>query len=332
MKEGFAWEPAFDRLFALGWPHVRFVVDGHGDDAEAGRHATTAIDGSLEGHYFVQWPRQVALRYVRAFGGRGSGAFTTRNAFVSAAVGAETPQVTEAEAREMLAARVRAGGPTGTWFTEHFVLLLEALVGTEVVLDALTGALEGEVGTDEEVEQLAYAVGFLLLRVDAGVVEHQRARLRAVIERAGSDDYLHDGLACALGGGAAARSMGRNPIYYHHVIDDPEAVREAVEAGRWLPSARHVFLGGEAVLEAVAPHWKMQKDAELQGKLALQLAPIRSPVAVRILADMGGRSKVKRELPGICARFSEHMRPDLERLAEDAAVGAGARALLAAWA
>jgi hypothetical protein len=330
VRENFAWEPNYDQLFALGWPHLRTLLDGHEDDTDAGKHVATVIDGSLEGHYFVRWPRQVALRYVRAFGCRGSGALTTKNPYVAAVVEADAEPVTAAEAKEMLAARVRAGGPTGSWFVEHFILLLEAMVGTEVVLDGLTESLAGEVGTDNEVEQLGYMLGFLLLRVDAGVAANQRAKLEAILERTSSGTYLYDGLACSLGGAAAARSMGKNPVYYHHANDEPAAVLDAVEAGEWLPSARHVFLGGEAVLEAVAPYWKKQNGAELQRKLARQLAPIRSPVAVRILAEMSEKSKAKKQVPAICAEFTDFMLPELAKLTSDPVLGAGARTLVSA--
>ena len=329
-KKGFAWEPDYDSLFALGWPHLRLVVADHEDDRDATKWANTAIGGSIEGHYLVEWPEQVALRYVRAFGGRGAGAWSAKNEHVAACIAAEATPPSEDEVRQMLADRVKRGGPTGSWFTEHFVLLLEAFVGTEVVLDGLTSALEGDVGGDEEVEQYGFVLGFLLLRVAPKVAAKQRARLQAVLEKTPSSDYLYDGLACALGGGEAARSMGNNPIYYHHAIDDPDGVRQAVAAGKWLPSARHVFIGGDPVLEIVVKSWNKQKDAELQRKLATQLAPISSPLAVRILAEMAAKSKAKKDLPRICAPFAKHMKADLEALTGDKAAGPGAKALLAA--
>ena len=324
LREGFAWDPTHDRLFALGWPHLRILADDHEDDRSPEAGATRVIDGSIEGHYLVRWPVEVARRFLRASGGRGAGSLTTRNAHVASAVAAGARPASAPEAREMLAARVRLGGPTGSWFVEHFVLLLEAEVGTDVVLDGLTTALEGEVGTDNEVEQLGYLVGFLLLRAEAEAASRFRARLETVLGRTDRASYLYDGLACSLGGAEAARSMGKNPVYYHHALDEPIAVVDAVRAGKWLPSARHVFLGGEAVLEAVAPHWKKQKGAELQRKLAEQLAPIRSPTAVRILAEMASRSKAKKELPAICAPFARHLLPELERLLRDPHAGAGA--------
>lgn len=329
LKKGFAWEPQDDALFALGWPHLRLLVADHADDAQATAFAEKAIDGSMEGHYLVRWPRQVAFRYLRAFGERGSGALSLRNEHVASIAATEAEPPTEEEARAMIADRVRRGGSTGTWFTEHFVLLLEGVVGSEVVLDALATALEGERGTDEELEQLAFATGFLLLRVPSRVAAVQRKRLQEVLESSSGDDYLTDGLSCAIGGGAAARAVALNPIYYHHALDDPEAVREAVKAGLWLPSARHVFIGGEEVLETIAPHWRKAKETELQRKLAEQLAPIQSLVAVRILAEMAVKSKARKQVPQICAAYAAHMKPHLEALVDDATVGPGAQLLLA---
>ena len=331
LQEGFCWEPEGDALFALGWPHLRLTIAGHADDRKAEKNATKSIGKSIEGHYLVQWPQQVALRYVRAFGGRGAAAWSMKAEYVAAAAAAESQAVTEDEAREMLADRVRRGGPTGEWFVEHFVLLLESMVGTEVVLDGLTTALEGEVGTDNEVHQIGYTLGFLLLRVGQKAAKKQRARLQAVLEKTEESDDLYDGLACSLGGAEAARAMGMNPDFYHHAADDPQAVREAITAGEWLPSARHVFIGGEAVLETIAPFWKKQKGSELHRKLALQLAPIRSAVAVRILADMASKSKAKKQLPKICAPYAKHMKPHLDALVKDEAVGPGAESLLASF-
>ena len=327
-KTGFCWTAEDDALFALGWPHLRLVAPGHADDKKPEKNLIRSIDKSLEGHYFVCWPQQVALRYVRAFGSRGKGAWTTRNKSLAKAAAAEAKPVTEKQARKMLAVRVRGGGPVGSWYVEHFVLLLEAQVGAEVVLDALVEALECKVGAKSEVEHLQFTLGFLLLRVAPELAKKQRARLQAVLDGTNSSDKKYDGLRCSLGGAKAARSMGMNPSFYHHAADDPQVVRDAVKAGKWLPSARHVFIGGESVIETIAPFWKRQKGAELQRKLAAHLAPVRSTFAVRVLADMAGKSSAKKQIPQICSPYLEYMREELESLAKDSAVSVGAKALL----
>ena len=67
VRRGFATSPDYDVLFALGWPHIRFVVDGHREDEEPQAHALRILAMPEPPARFA-WPRMVAQGVVRAWG------------------------------------------------------------------------------------------------------------------------------------------------------------------------------------------------------------------------------------------------------------------------
>lgn len=294
IREGIALRPEDDLLLALGWPHLRFVVDGHRDDKDPEKNVNKAI-ASLEGHYGDVWPAEVATRYVHAFGAR-PGAFNKRVASVKEAIAQEGVEVDEARAEEWLGRLFTRPGFTRHWFVEHFVFLVEAFVGSDLVLESLVSGLEsmGELSREEEASYAAYTTGMLMLRVPETAAQDAHNRLAAVRDRR-KRGLVFDRLTLVMGGAQAARDKSLNPMFYHHVTDDPSAVVAAVEAGEWLPSVRLVQLGGEAVLEAFAPHWRRHEDRELQLRLVEQLAKLSSPIATQVLDEMATTSKVKKQ-------------------------------------
>ena len=68
----FARTPEFEDLFARGYPHLRRLVDGHPDDQTAEATAECMLDAIDAAHYHVDWPREVAHRYVRGLANVGS--------------------------------------------------------------------------------------------------------------------------------------------------------------------------------------------------------------------------------------------------------------------
>src|SRR5579859_6079511 len=57
-----------DRLYALGWPHLRRLVDKHKLDKKPEETARAILDEPDPPSQFgVEWPRETASRIVRAF-------------------------------------------------------------------------------------------------------------------------------------------------------------------------------------------------------------------------------------------------------------------------
>src|SRR5262245_54352129 len=65
-KPGFAFTPDQDLKFALGWPQMVELVEGHPSDQDP---LASAIDALRPGYPFIQvaWPKEVAARIGRAF-------------------------------------------------------------------------------------------------------------------------------------------------------------------------------------------------------------------------------------------------------------------------
>ena len=294
VREGIALTPEDDLLLALGWPHLRTLDHKHRDDKKAEK-AMMKVLQSLEGYYGDVWPAEVASRYVRAFGTRTSG-FTERSPSVIKAIAVGGVEVEDQSAKEWLASLFTRSGCTGIWFVEHFVLLLEAFVGPDLVLESLVSGLEsmGKLEREEEASYAAYTAGFVMLRVPPDSAEKARERLEQVRVRLKEGLVQHQ-LALLLGGAEKVKAYSHNPSVYHHVTDDPNAVLAAVKEGEWLPSVRLVQLGGEEVLRAFAPHWRSHRDRRMQLRLVEQLARLSSPLAKQILEEMAAKSKVKKQ-------------------------------------
>ena len=60
VRPGFCFSADFDALFALGWPHVRFVVDGHRDDESPHAAALRILTAGGDPPARLRWPRGVA--------------------------------------------------------------------------------------------------------------------------------------------------------------------------------------------------------------------------------------------------------------------------------
>lgn len=124
IKPGFAITPEYDRLFALGFPHLRLLVSGCMDDRAPQLHARKAAH-QYDPFYRVAWPEKVAHRYVRALGTRtldlGRGARLSRHAVEAVATSAPL----EVRSARALVGRVMRGLESRqSWKLEDFVFLL----------------------------------------------------------------------------------------------------------------------------------------------------------------------------------------------------------------
>ena len=185
-------DPADDVLLARGYPHLARLVDGHADDRKPAAAALKVVNrpASIHARYRIDWPRKVAEHFVRAARSKEFQAWT--NMEVPAAAVAQGGPVLADEARELLHRTVATPGCTFLARYESLVYVLEAMVGTEVVVEAILEALEAlpdarwlveTSGPDRKGGGMAFVLGFLFLRVAPERAADQRDRLRRLYER-----------------------------------------------------------------------------------------------------------------------------------------------------
>lgn len=279
-RAGFAFDDAHDVAFALGAPHLSWLVE---DTADVAGKVAKSILTTQE--WPSPWPRGSAARIVRAWG-----SFSTKmNAKGTLDVTPVGAKALEAEADEDAAAGIVEAQFTGPFPTApdvaRLVLLVEALFGSAPVLHALVSGLEAlpkERLTAHEfpLREAARTAGFLLLRVPAPVATAATARLEALFSKGVGSSKLGKmrpesdnmsvvrGLDLALHGREGAERSGMRPSGSAVeprdlllVLDDAawvgaEFVRGGPPTKHHQPDARVAFVGGDAALQHVAKHWK----------------------------------------------------------------------------
>jgi hypothetical protein len=321
LKPGFGRTPEDDLQFALGFPHVRFLVDGHPDDqiTDAVKDAETVI----QKQYGTDVPARVARRRVRVLtvsniapDGRGG----WLPAEVNAALENDSP-VSEAEARSIIASQFQK--PMMGAGQHDMILLLEAMVGSDVVADALVTALEAvpppEMNLRHQDRNIwVHHLGLILLRVSSDAT--LRARLERVLEAgnaAGPPNKVAPvkTLDVVLHGreGADRSGLVTEPWHLLNVNNAEDVVAKHVAAQKFepatfVPYVRLAFLGGEPVLDVYEKRWQKLKSADDQRAFFLGLSAIAKGKALSILHEMAASSKVKKE---VAAWFAEH--PEIEQ-------------------
>ncbi len=303
LRPGFCFSPEQDRLLALGWPHLRFVEDR--DDANFARPVIAAVtdpDPSPD----LRWSRSGAIAMVRTLGLPEVMEISLSSRSLRPEAVRESlndDPITLPELRQFIQRRMMLP-LTGASerHIENFVLLAEALVGSETLATLVVEALEG---LDEGVLEatwalppvVTYTLGFVLLRVPVVAERALRERLQLLFAPyqnmisgrraawAGALSHLR-ALDLVLNGAAAAeRSTDRTLRWYLHVSDQPELIRSRVASdllGFW-PDARLVFLGGDEVMCRFGAQLKRMHHPRDVGFFIEQLAPIRSERSLRLM-------------------------------------------------
>jgi hypothetical protein len=316
VRESFAFTPAWDLLFAAGWPHLRTVVDQPMDD-QAAVEAVRRVLEPLDPTPRHQWGRRLAQGYVRAIGLPAPFELTPDEKLLrqSAEEVLWNPdplrpdEVVQGIETRMQNSLVGVSDRT----MENWLLYAEALVGTSVVAGAIVDMLEqlpvGILSARWTLPPfITYQLGYLLLRLTPPESTVLRDRLHAVLERGGGapqkgratweDGFSHlRAVHLVLAGSEAAKRGGdRNLGWYTHVADDPTFVRMRVSMDRLghRPNARLIFLGGAEVLSSYLRRWQ-KLEGEEQRWFFRQIAPIRSLHTAAIVLEMSQNSAVKEE-------------------------------------
>jgi hypothetical protein len=306
---GACFTEADGRLYALGWPYLRYVVDGHKEDAKP-----LAKIGKLSTRYGREWPRGVATRFVR-----GIAELDPDNDLLDPAVlaVAENPApITEDEARALVKKQlVTSRGRGNAWNFRPFVLLLEAMVGAEPILDAIVSGIEsfgkerwapkwGKKTTwDHNPGTFALHAGFLLLRVPPAVAKKQRKRLEALYatgvkqKAPRGEDTVLGGIDCALHGSeGAARSLdpdGWRYLEWYYFVDDFEMLAARMidsSAAQYSPCARHLWLTNG---ELIPLHVKNARKVSETASYLDDIGRLKDPRIVDLMLCFIGKKSAK---------------------------------------
>jgi len=299
IRPGFAITPEADLAFALGFPHLEYIVDDHPDDARAEMIAYERRS------YRLGWPRNIATRWCRITASKGCRR-TPQGATELDTAGKKALKNGAALAPDEIALTLKALFTDTSSYEDlrDLVRLFEAFVGPELVASSIVDALERSSSAvwthqDHDRAQVMHHVGFLLLRLPPATADRLRGRLSAVFDRRvkalptkelgprrGERGSLLRALDVVLHGRLGAERSGERsedgvePGDLLHVTDDAEFVREAALL-RIAPDARLVFLGGEPVLERLLDGFARLRGAH--HALLDGFAEVASPAAIQLV-------------------------------------------------
>lgn len=322
VKPGFAVTSEMDLAFALGYPHLIYLVDSHPADDDPLGAGLAFIDE--QGISARVWPREIASRAARSFVFLPDRDDDRREAF------SHGGPVTEEEARDIIERWLDCN------HGDLLLLLLEALVGPDIVCEAAITTMEGygeEQWTSVDLTKAPYELGFLVMRLPSASSESARARLEVLLEnvrRAGWQSKAARYLDCALHGiegveRSAYRPDGKyiSPTFLTHVVDHPAWVAKAVLAGgppdeSIYPDPRLSFLGGDEVLEAECSWWNKYTRPGSHAIFVERFGHIRSEKLLPVFLEMTYKSKAKKEALAWFAAHADFARGFLERQARGA--------------
>lgn len=319
LKPGFATTKAGDLAFALGFPHLEYIIDDHPDDARAEMIAYERR------RYRLGWPRNIAIRWCRITASKGFKR-TPQGASELDGAGKKALKNGAPLSAEEVALSLKAMFSDTSFYEDlqELVRLFEAFLGPELVATSIIDALEKSSNNvwnhqDHDRALVIHHLGFVLLRLPAGLADKLRARLGAIFDRRvkalpskelgprkGERGSLLRALDVVLNGRTGAERSGeRNedaiaPGDLVHVTNDEKFVREAA-CRLASPDARLVFLGGDPVLDHL-----LEVFPRLRGLHHLLLdgfAEVASPRAILLLQRIAkGREAPDRASALLAAR------------------------------
>ena len=299
IKPGFATNKAADLAFALGFPHLEYIVDDHPDDARAEMIAYERRS------YRLGWPRNVAIRWCRITASKGFKR-TPQGATELDGAGKKAIKNGSPLSFEEVSLSLKSIFSDTTSYEDlrDLVRLFEAFMGPELIATSIVDALEKSSNNvwnhqDHDRALVMHHLGFLLLRLPAGMADKLRGRLAAVFDRRvkalpnkelgprkGERGSLLRALDIVLNGKVGAERSGeRNEDTIDagdlvHVVKDEAFVRAAASQ-QHAPDSRLTFLGGEPVLEHLLDVFLRLRG--LHNQLIDNFAEVSSPKAIELL-------------------------------------------------
>jgi len=342
LKKGFCFDSVHDELFALGWPHIRFLTDVSVEPYKPALYHLMQTDFDLR----LRWPRSLALALVRAWGiGRLYDIIPGMREIREEAQEAlwNLDPLTDAEVRTLVQNRMEA---TPQWVgersTESFVLMAEALTSAKVVASAIVDALES---MDQALlfDQLAmpaivsYQLGYLLLRMPKADSAKLRGRIENVLygtadlapgsdTRAPRNPCHARSLMLVLHGHEAAHNTTDHDLRWYTHATDPVAIRMRASINRafTLPDSRLVWIGGPRILESRFGGWHKKLSSTDQRWFLEQMAPIKAPEVVPMMLSLVAESTVRAHATNWILEHKDFAMPIVDRLASVHNPSAGA--------
>jgi hypothetical protein len=306
---GLAVTPEYEELLAKGYPYLRRLVTPHPDEEQAENTAQMMLCLGDPAEYFVDWPAAVARRYVRGYA---ASAMVGGDYQVMFDAAQDPGPVDEAEGRQLIGAMLEPEHYQRYEFHVHHALfLLEAMIGSEAVVDAALTAYEGMAdldGTYSTRNDLAYALGFVIERLPATAQANAKARVQALVDKHADRGkvYTRDFLSYLVGGREALERSGRTlGLYCVHFCNDPELIRSIAADSVTAWDVQHVVRAGEPLLDALTAKSLRQIWAPWRPLVAEQLGVLASPKAVRALKELGQTKKLAPQVTAILAARGE---------------------------
>jgi hypothetical protein len=334
MRASLCFTPEQDELLSKGWPRFARFVDGHPHDKSAARHALAWLGASKGLKYDVEWPREVAHRALRLgplFKMKTGTVPQTKltREDIATAEKAGPPSIDEVRAKIVGHVASEPGSSAMSDKARAWFFLAEALIGTDVTLEAIADGLatiQSPKPRDEHAPPRATdgasVVGFLLLRAKnrkahVARFKEELKRFRALEKK----NELWDGCAahldCSLNGAAGVKRWLAGRMYtsfaeYAH--DDPDYVLETVASAPEAPmTVRLVAIAGTAAMKDITKRRWMA--AELPSVIR-DFGMIRAPETVELVLSLVGKSTAKDAPIRWLEEHADYARPIVERAAK----------------
>lgn len=258
-----------EQLMQRGWPHlVSWVHEHPWNEPKKAAEVVTQILNDGASMFRVTWAREIGFRLARALGASTSTIAPTDTAVKKALETGGPIGSLEAKAGLLVAVTRTVEIPAG--LVEDHVLLLEASIGPEVVIDGALAAL-GKLGKTVPPNAVAVldALGYVIERAPEKAAKKACEKLLTLAER-------WEGDLSKLAQLLAGKRPRTFPEAWLTHVDDRAYVQKKVAASKdpLRIDARIVTLGGPEILDA----WRARLDT-------LETPPPWAVVQIGMLAD-----------------------------------------------
>ncbi|MCA9643279.1 MAG: hypothetical protein KC492_21420 [Myxococcales bacterium] len=308
LKPGFAIGPEEDLLFALAFPRLGYIADGHpneeaSDDFDTWQQRTTTL--LYHGQNSLT-PRAVAFRRLRMLGCKEP--YVGREYSDEYRAALTNPEPVDVEsAKAFMATYIESN------LTVQFgpLYMFEALFGPDATLDAVVPLIEASDPNklhDRKLNYYASGLAPVLRRASEKAAKSATTKLEKAFAKSTEDaraqpQSVARGIGMAIGGAEFAEKYARrtngpvDQIYLEWCEDNPEFVRsQLVDAPVVVPYVsypRLVFIAGDAVWPRYRAVAAKQKDAESHAEAVALYGLIKSEGAARMLCWLATKSKAK---------------------------------------
>jgi hypothetical protein len=343
LKKGFAWNSGMDLAWALGFPYLRFIVDGYPvEDTRAALAAAFDPDDVLAKMRRAKW-RSVIGRHIVVQPRRGAMAVIHEGAVFENPLRAADEEFQEltaprgidgAEARDMFRKRAaQAPDP------DVLAFYLEALIGPDAVAEGLMSLVDDPVESpfgNKPTVSAVYALIPISRRLEPrhhdDIVKRlggRLAELRTAGRPEGTEEghewaNLHDALSvfCEPEQNAKQDIAAGKPEYglfsAKWVDGAPELTTQCLEAQTDVPDvpkSRYCFTGSERVLELAAERFSKYDASDVLGKYVNDYTTIQSPHLLGPILELSATQRGRPMIQAWLRARGTSVEPDLQRLA-----------------